>query len=34
MFRKNQMGIEFDIYEWGEIKFFIHEILQKIALYL
>lgn len=29
--QKSQMGIEFDIYEWGEIKFFIHEILQKMV---
>lgn len=30
--RKSQMGIEFDIYEWGQIKFFIHEILPKIVV--
>lgn len=28
------MGIEFDIYDGGQIKFFIHEILQKIIFYL
>lgn len=34
MFREIQMGIEFDMYEWAQIKFFIHEILPKIVVVL